>query len=262
MPFPHSEREIYPRSPLKEVICQVKYPAILEISGADPIAFQNDIRQAYPIYTLGDQALLNVPGEVAQLLKQLPMGVVRTPPVHKFSKPNGSTTIALGQDFLAVTSSQYEDWPAFKAEIELARGALQQHYKPTFYERIGLRYKDLIVREDLGMEGEAWSALLQPFVLGFLGVPEVMSEIVGVNSLTVISLAEVAGARAAIRHGHVERPNLEDAYLFDIDLFIEERTEPHDVEGILDAFRGLAGDLFRWVITDTLRRALLQPRTP
>ena len=47
MAFPEVERVIYERNPLDEVICQLRFPAILKID-EPPIAFQEQIRTRYP----------------------------------------------------------------------------------------------------------------------------------------------------------------------------------------------------------------------
>ena len=50
MPFPESERVVFRRNTLAEVICQLRFPPILEIAAKDPAAFQEQIRAEYPLY--------------------------------------------------------------------------------------------------------------------------------------------------------------------------------------------------------------------
>ena len=50
MPFPDSERVIYQRNPLLEVICQLRFPSILRIDSEAPAVFQERVRKEYPMY--------------------------------------------------------------------------------------------------------------------------------------------------------------------------------------------------------------------
>jgi len=47
--FPESERVIYEKAPLVQVICQLRFPQILRIESQLPVEFQERIRDAFPI---------------------------------------------------------------------------------------------------------------------------------------------------------------------------------------------------------------------
>ena len=49
-PFPDAPRVMYERNPLVEVICQVRFPPVLRIEAQLPDAFQDRIRDVFPIY--------------------------------------------------------------------------------------------------------------------------------------------------------------------------------------------------------------------
>ncbi|WJI52911.1 TIGR04255 family protein [Mesorhizobium sp. C089B] len=69
--FPNSERVIYARSPLVQVICQIRFPKILRIEASPPADFQDQVRDLYPIVE-----------------QQLPPGMQDLPPeVAKCSVP-------------------------------------------------------------------------------------------------------------------------------------------------------------------------------
>ena len=46
--FSNQPRKFYRRSPLIEVICQLRFPDILKIEAHEPADFQDAIRQVYP----------------------------------------------------------------------------------------------------------------------------------------------------------------------------------------------------------------------
>jgi uncharacterized protein (TIGR04255 family) len=50
MPFPDAPRVIYEKNPLETVICQLRFPAILQISATPPVAFQDSVRKVYPLF--------------------------------------------------------------------------------------------------------------------------------------------------------------------------------------------------------------------
>lgn len=50
MPFPESKRVFYVKNPLAEVICQLRFPAILRIGAESPHEFQERIRDHLPLF--------------------------------------------------------------------------------------------------------------------------------------------------------------------------------------------------------------------
>ena len=50
MPFPRSEKVIYQKPPLVEVICQLRFPANLRIEASSPVEFQDAVKAEFPIY--------------------------------------------------------------------------------------------------------------------------------------------------------------------------------------------------------------------
>ena len=56
--FSYEDRCIYRRSPLIEVICQLRFPAILRIDAQAPAQFQEAIRGDYPQFS---QRMENLP---------------------------------------------------------------------------------------------------------------------------------------------------------------------------------------------------------
>jgi len=48
--IPESPRVIYASNPLVDVICQVRFPRILRIDSELPVAFQEAIRDQFPLF--------------------------------------------------------------------------------------------------------------------------------------------------------------------------------------------------------------------
>ena len=106
MPFPDSPREVFPRNVLKEVICQLRFPSILRITGESPFEVQDKIREEYPHYEEEQPPQDLVPPEVASVLS-IRLGAADT--THKFLTPNKRRILSLSSSFLAVTETDYID---------------------------------------------------------------------------------------------------------------------------------------------------------
>src|SRR5258708_15277829 len=72
MPFPKSERVLYKKNPLIQVICQLRFPAILRIDTVAPSEFHDKIRDQYPLYQHRVESLSLPPELLAQLAQSQP----------------------------------------------------------------------------------------------------------------------------------------------------------------------------------------------
>ncbi len=259
MPFPESPRVVYANNPLAEVICQLRFPTILRI-GAGPLAdFQDKIRSEYPLYSCLQEPSFELP----PLPKGLPEAIKEMLPklpgsaTHKFSTVDSQRFISLSQDFLALTEHVYVKWGSFRSSMGMAENTLREIYKPAFYSHIGLRYRDIISRHNLGLTEANWKDLLQPHILAELGAQEVSDAIETIQTQSVIKIPDVLGGRVRLIHGLVRlRESDEQCYMIDADFSIERKEGLSEPFEILDKFNRLAGRLFRWAITDTLHSAM------
>jgi uncharacterized protein (TIGR04255 family) len=257
MAFPESERVVYEVHTLNQVICQLTFPPILAIGSEAPAAFQDRIRNEYPLYQR--QETPQVPKEISDLLANLP---VRPPAsvVHHFSTADEKRVIALGPESVSVTETDYDEWPALRPQIEIAKRALEEIYQPAFYSRVGLRYQDVLDRDVLGLAHRAWSDLLNPALTGFLGAEEaeIRESVTEQWETTVVRLdPPVAGGAVRVQHGlATAEGESKVVYLLDADYFTNTRQEGAAVLDILDHFRREAGNLFRWAISPLLDDAL------
>lgn len=261
MPFPESERVIFRNNPLNHVICQLRFPSILAIGARDPAGFQDHLRAEYPLYEKEEQEPPEISEELTELLSSVGVSAPWRSFRHSFSTEDGTRIIKLSRDFVSVTENDYTEWDHLREEIQRAKTALEEEYTPPFYQRVGLRYQDVIDREAIGLEGAPWDALLDPALIGMLGPGFVRDEIDQVYTQASVNLADVVeDGSVTLRHGlaDLERENGEsdDVYVIDADFFTTSKSEGNDVLDILDQFNRLAGNLFRWAITDTLRDAL------
>jgi uncharacterized protein (TIGR04255 family) len=248
---------LFQSNPLAEVICQLQFPTVLRIAADVPSEFQERIRQSYPEFRQ-DAGASGLPPDISQVIANLPINVQQGP-IYSFENEGATRTITLTRDAVSITERQYTRWEDLRAEIELVRSALEEIYQPSFYSRIGLRYQDVLDPSALGLAGVPWSDLLHPAVAGLLGAEdEIRSSVRNLGGAAEIEISEIADAAVRLQYGLVQgseggstRP-----FALDADFFTTQRSAFEHVPTILDTFNNLAGNLFRWAITERLRDAL------
>ena len=261
MPFPKSPREVYADNPLEEVICHFRFPAVLKISATVPADFQDTIRDNYPWYA--ERA--GSPGLPKEIIDLLPSGIpvpgILRQPEHQFFTEDRGRSITLGQDFIAVTENDYQDWASFRKEIMQVEGVLREIYAPSFYTRVGLRYRDVLDREEHGLRGVPWEELLNPSFIGILGDGRLSDAVQESQGRALLKIPDVDDGFVLIEHGLATgEQEGQLVYLIDSDFFTNKRCESNDALQSLDRFNKWGGHLFRWATKDKLRTAL-RPRT-
>ena len=169
MTFPASERIVYGRHTLNQVICQLRFPTILAIGSEPPTAFQDRVRAEYPVYQRQEMPFL--PTQIADFISSLPVRPSASV-AHQFSTSDLKRSITLAPEFLAITESDYEEWPVLRRQIDAVQTKLEQIYVPAFYSRVGLRYQDVIDRDDAGVADRGWRELVNPPLTGLLGTAD------------------------------------------------------------------------------------------
>jgi uncharacterized protein (TIGR04255 family) len=250
MPFPDSPRVVYRRNSLEEVICQVKFPPILKIDAELPSQFQDDIRADYPLLEEAPAIAANIPAEFVKMIPSL-AGTTS----YIFESGDHAWKVTLNREFLSLSTTDYKRWEQFSERLNKIVGSLQRLYRPSFFVRVGLRYRNTIKRSALDLGNVDWSELLQPWILGELSVPAVAPHIQQAVRDILLSL-EHDGAQLRLRHGIVPIPGQESSYSIDGDFFKEKRTEIDHAIGLLNAFNKEAGRLFSWCIKPRLRERL------
>lgn len=255
MPFPESRRVVYDKNPLTEVISQLRFPTVLAIESELPAAFQEKIRADYPVFDdgVGAGPAELIPQDIARLLGSS-FGI-STPKVYAFTSADGTWKINLNRDFMAISCTRYERWDHLRARISQALEILCAVYNPSYYTRIGLRYRNVIDREELGLAGAPWSELLQSHLAGELA-SEMADSVLQNQHQLLMELPNDEG-RVRVVHGlALQQDKPEPLYVIDNDFFIEGKVEKIDAVKRLDAFNKRSGGLFRSFIKDKLDAAM------
>jgi len=262
MLFPESERVLYEKNPLVEVICQFRFPTILRIREGQLADFQDIIRKDYPVYSEQEPSFAvppQMPKEFAAIIEQM-----KTPPglaSYRFSTRDSQRFISLRDEFMALAETNYEKWDSFREEIVKAESALKRVYEPAFYSRVGLRYRDIISRSSLGLTNVGWQDLLKTHIIAELGDEEVSDAVLRIQTRVIIKIPDIPNGQIVLNHGLIT-PNGsgEECYFIDADFSVEGKEGVSEPFEILGRFNRLAGRLFRWAITERLHSAM-EPRT-
>lgn len=260
MLFPESERVVYKINPLSEVICQFRFPTILRIRERQLADFQDKIRGIYPVYKEREPSIEitpQLPKELAAIIENinfpLPPGLV----THRFYTKDSKRFITLSDEFMALAETKYERWESFREEIIKAENALKEVYKPSFYSRVGLRYKDIISRNHLGLTKTEWHELLKPHIIAELGDKNISDAVFKIRTQAVININDIPEGQITLNHGLTKPTGSdEECYMIDADFSIERKEGIDEPFEILDRFHGLAGQLFQWAITKKLHIAM------
>jgi uncharacterized protein (TIGR04255 family) len=235
----------------------LRFPPILRIDAEIPAAFQDRIRNSYPLYK--SKPALKLPagfasGMAAMLLKDLPAGLGQS--AHEFTTLDETWTVALTRDFLALTCKRYSRWENFKEQLSGPLTALLDLHGPSFFSRIGLRYRDLIRRSVVGLDEVPWAQLLRPEIAGVLADPDLVPDIEHTAQELFVRLPD-GHSQLHVHHGLAASEGAtETCYLIDADFFTSFQTEPSHALGLLDFLNKQSRHFFRWCITDRLHQAM------
>jgi uncharacterized protein (TIGR04255 family) len=264
LPVGEFPRILYDKNPLEFVICQLRFPPILKIEAELPSSFQEAVRARFPLFSDARQSAgfsAGLPPELSNLLgAMLPTPVPRT---YEFTSSDQMWQITLTRESLALTCRKYKRWEEFRNTLAIPFDALLQHYAPAFFSRIGLRYRDMICRSELGLTGVSWSELLRADLAGEFHSP-VASNIKLAAHQLILGLSG-GKAQVLIQHGITPRADQEICYYIDNDFSTELRRDTDHAMEALDYFSKQSWRLFRWCIADRLHNAMgplpIEPRS-
>lgn len=255
--FSEKERCIYARNQLAEVICQLRFPEILNINATPPAEFQEFIRAEYPQYssTTETQAprLTGTPGNVQ--IQNSPATLN-----YHFSSADGNWRVNLTSKFISLSCANYPQWETFAKKLDGPLAAFIRVYKPAYFERIGLRYLNFISREALGLTEVPYRDLISPTYLGLLGDDNVQ-EATTLRSSVDAEIAIQGGCHAKIHAGpgmvkQNGQQQKEVKFIFDQDLYIGGNIPVNMSAGALETLHRQAFPIFRGAITDLLHNAM------
>lgn len=263
------ERIEYEKSPLVEVVAQVKFNIIQSINDECPEEFSNKIKETYP--NQKTEKYKNISIHVGpEIESQSDSSLVN---IYHFETPDSKYKTTLTQEHITLTCNSYENWEKFKFFLQKSLSALNdcRGINPIS-NRIGLRYVDIIIKSNLTIEDEPWSELLAPWVIGMYGAADIfeiekeltLEEFIQGSSNQ--SFLKLGNTNIGFTTGLVKNNQGQLGFLIDKDFF-QELNNAYDtksIDQIFDELHSNAGILFNHCITGKLRQALgakIKPNT-
>lgn len=261
MLFSDRSRSRYPNAPVHEVICQLRFPTILTINSVEPADFQEAIRAEFPQYARRQDV---TPPKVTGLGGPSPK-VEQQPPItnYHFLSADGKWKLNLTENFIALSTLRYPGWPEFARMLDKPLASFIRIYQPAYFQRVGLRYVNLISRQKLGLEGTPWAELIAPAYTGPLREPDAAEDsVLNCGCDLVLKLdsscqAKIHAGPGRIKNnapGAVQDPELK--FIFDMDLSMNGQTPCTLAAAALETLHGHSTRLFEGAVTDRLRDAM------
>lgn len=255
--FLETERVQYRKPQLLEVICQLRFPAILSISAREPAEFQELIRGSYPQYTRNIEKLPpKVLGQPGNMKLENQPDVIN----YQFLSADGRWKINMTNNFIALATPAYTVWEEFAQRLDEVLACFIKVYKPAYFERIGLRYINAFSRSALGLEDTPFSELIESGYLGLMADEDVNERsFARITQEAELSLSGGCKLKLHCGPGMIKRNNVEDKevrFILDNDVFMAGKVEMKHSAGALNTVHTHADRAFRGAITDTLHQAM------
>ena len=251
--FSSQNRCIYPKNALADVVCQLRFPEILEIGTQAPAAFQESIRQEYPMYR---RIMTPVPAAPNSA------GAASAEQVHQFSSADDVWKIRLSSGFVSLSCSRYPRWESFAGKLDKPLASFISLYHPAFFHRVGLRYVNIFSRKSMELEEYGFRDLFSPCYLGILSQEDVReSSTTRCSTDCQIALSGGCTARIHAGPGLLQSPVLPDRevkFIFDLDLFMNGQVPVNVTAGAMETLHSQAYPIFRGAISDLLHDRLME----
>lgn len=235
---------------LTQVLCQVRFNEILEITNSPPVDFYEKIRDKYP---KSQQSIrIDNPG-----LSIISGRIAKQPEVHyQFIDVRGKWKVELIRDRLTLNSFNYLHFEDFKERFLELVDYLQQCYNNIEYKYLGLRYIDEIEREK-DLSGGNWSDAINENLLGLLS-----SEVKFNGEKNVIPIEKLTGYFQDLRLKDEKRnkrlvfkfgvpPDLTTEFVLDIDYAHESNFKFEGLKSLMEELHRETNNIFRWSVKDS-----------
>lgn len=248
------KRVHYGKSPLVEVIFQLRFPTILNINSNQPVDFQERIREKYPFF----EEQVEEQGDILYN-PQIKATALRKTSENKnyaFITEDNLTKINLTPSLIAISTRDYTQWEEFKKHIEFVIPVFEEIYKPSFYTRVGLRYIDVITKSILGLEEKPWTELMKPHVLGMITTDHEAGVKTYLSETEYVTEVDGVLSKAHFEFVHVnEQPEV--SLLIDCDYYSLGITKADAMKPAAEKLHDASSQFIQTAITKELHEAML-----
>ncbi|MCL5998847.1 MAG: TIGR04255 family protein [Chloroflexi bacterium] len=237
--FPEVEEVRLGNSPLREVVCQVKFPPILRIANSEPVEFQELIRDRFTEMDSATEFVL----DLSMLGREMPQAQQK---IYRFMTPDRQITVSLTKSFYALSTTNYTHWKDFVGDLELINDSMSKIYRPKYASRIGLRYINRLTLDNTGVATTSdLFGLLRPELTAqvlsdsWSAPQEWLSRIVLSDESAKLTLSTAYGLE-----------NAEPVFVLDFDYFEEGQLDIRALTEYCQRYHDQIYKAFRWSFRD------------
>jgi len=245
------ERVVYARNPLVQVICQIRFPTLLSLETLGAARLQESVIEEFPILESGQVFNISLSAAEGGLAAN------KTSQSHTFFSSDRRWQFGITANSASLSTNKYDSWESFREKLIYVFSRFYSLYKVPVCNRVGLRYQDVIDREEFGITDSTWSELINPALLGLIRDGEIDETFLKHSHSSNVMKFDMVNL--LLQHGVFGKPqsNL-NVFLVDADFYIEEERvlKLDDVLSDLENMHKLSGPIFRWSITEKLHNAL------
>jgi len=214
---------------LQNVVCELRFPTILEWEKEPPYKVQKALKKDYPLYA--ERKGINVSLEDSSVKKSDASYVLNDRKKH--------WTITIRPSRFSLETQDYTDYKEFRSRLEQILNHIQGVLDTNFYTRVGLRYINAIPVNDNDLDGWINDELVEPFKVGRFGdLFKLNTEMSGFSRC----------GKYTMRHGIGEKKEENgpfDRYFIDFDHY-SENVEHDELFDVLDCFHEFNFSFFFW----------------
>jgi uncharacterized protein (TIGR04255 family) len=230
--LPSVERARFEKNFIKTAVCELRFPALLELEANPPVQLQKVLKREFPHYERQQSVgLTDLDKEVRHLLRS----------------KKGDWLVSIKPSSIALETNQYTHFEEFSAQLDMLITKSKPFLDTDFFTRIGLRYINEILIEDGKVEGWIREELVAPVIEGVYGsVDRYLQEVRGKTS----------SGKYTFRHGIAGlQENKRDLYTIDFD-FYKENVEIDAVLPMVSQFNHESFEFFLWAIGPKVRERM------
>ncbi|MEM9861235.1 MAG: TIGR04255 family protein [Myxococcota bacterium] len=229
--LPTFPAKTYSRNPLEAVVVQLRFDPILRVR-EHVVDFQDGIRHRFPKYE----------EQVTQSFEITPFrGVrVRENLEFRFRTSDKAGTALLSTEAVAVETRAHIERGALLEDFGVVMHALRSAYSPINPLRLGLRYVNVLDREQISADlGEelGWHDLVAG---DFIRIPCGLANLDGMAFGSELS-GDLDDGRLTLRYAMVSEKDSAPRFRIDLDRSVEGNV---DLDRIQDTLMGFAGDIY------------------
>lgn len=223
--LPTPARVRYARNTIRQVVCEIRFPTLLELETETPVQIQKALRKEYPGYSKELSVQFSPTNE--------PQSISR----HMFTSRDNRWRFALRASAFSLETTSYDRFEELAGRIDTILSRVAPHLDTDFFTRVGLRYINILPTNSPDCTGWVNPSLLAPIATGAWGEPShFFQEIRGLT----------ATAHYSFRHGLAQQDGSDvHGYMLDSDVY-SEATELSETMSRLADFHKANYSIFSW----------------